>query len=421
MRGRICSSILSSLLLGLLFVATSSGQSKGNQPIFELTNAFAESPNIAVVFGQKFPADPKNAPPDIHTPYQPKDGPLAASKWIIRVIDLATHKIIPGPRVMSVEVRVLGGIVTLMTDTVIDINKFDYLIIYAEANTPLIKLSGQKRPNVQKTFTAAKGKSDADIYFSGTAAAEKNSRPAYSIDSKFGYLHNLAKLEESGKYKDFGSIGATGTFVSSQNSTVDPDSITAAGTYQRAFLFGPSPTGIILTANFIGGEFAKKNKNRNLTTGADATLVLPSKRLNKSEKSPAFATVDFLVGVEAGHNYKNDLKPQGIGNFWRPKLGADFYFSVLKPGIFDRITFSTQYNVRLPQSAEIFKETVQGSNKMFLTTKPRHYIASDLNFMIGPAYGISFKYRYGSLPPSFQLVNSNLSVGLILQLKQSTK
>jgi len=149
--------------------------------------------------------------------------------------------------------------------------------------------------------------------------------------------------------------------------------------------------------------------------------VLPSKRLNKSEKSPAFATVDLLIGAEAGHNYKNELKPKGIGNFWRPKLGADFYFVILKPGIFDRIAFSTQYNVRLPQSAEIFKETIHGSKKVFLTTRPRHYVASDLNFMLSPAYGISLKYRYGSLPPSFQLVDSNVSVGLIIQLKQSTK
>jgi hypothetical protein len=416
----ICFAILP-LLLGLLLFTPAPGQSKGNQPVFVLANAFENSPNISIVFGQKFPADPKNAPANIHTPYQPKDGPFAASKWIIRVIDLATHNFVPGPKVMSVEVRGFSKTVTLVTDGVIDTSKFSYVIIYAEANTPLITLSAQKKPNAEKTFTAAKGKSDADIYFSGSAAAEKNSKPSYSIDSKFGYFHNLARLKPDGKYKDLGSIGGTGTFVSSQNSTVDPDSITAAVTYQRAFLFGPSPTGIILNANFIGGEFAKKNKNRNLVTGVDATLVLPSKRLNKSEKSPAFATVDFLVGVETGHNYKNELKPKGIGNFWRPKVGADFYFVVLKPGIFDRITFSTQYLLRLPQSAEMFKETVNGAKKMFLTTRPRHYLASDLNFMVGPAYGISLKYRYGSLPPAFQLVNNNVSIGLIIQLKQSTK
>jgi hypothetical protein len=414
------SSILLSVLVSLLLVIPTLGQSKGNQPVFVLTNAYPESPNIAIVFGEKFPADP-NAPPNIRTPYQPTNGPLAASKWIIRVIDLDTHKFVEGPKVKSVEVRGFSKTVTLITDSVIDTSKFNYVIIYAEANTPTITLSGQKKPDVKKTFTAAKGKSDADIYLSGTAAGERNSKPSYTIDSKFGYFHNLARLEPSGRYKDLGSIGATGTFVSSQNSTVDPDSITAAGTYQRAFLFGPSPTGIILTANFIGGEFAKKNKNRNLTTGADAALVLPSKRLNKSEKSPAFATIDFLLGVEAGHNYRNELQPNGLGNFWRPKLGADFYFLILKPGMFDRIIFSTQYIVRLPQSAEIFKETIHGSKIMILSTRPRHYVASDLNFMFAPSYGISLKYRYGSIPPSFQLVDNNVSIGFVLQLKQTTK
>jgi len=49
------------------------------------------------------------------------------------------------------------------------------------------------------------------------------------------------------------------------------------------------------------------------------------------------------------------------------------------------------------------------------------YIGADLDLMLTEAFGISLKYRYGSLPPSFKFVNSTISIGLMLQLKQANK
>ena len=216
-------------------------------------------------------------------------------------------------------------------------------------------------------------------------------------------------------------MGFAGTFNSAENSTIDPDSITLSAAYQRTFLFGPSPTGIRLNSNFIGYELDKENQTRNLVSGVDATLILPSKRLNRSEENPAFATMDFLFGVEGGHNYKNELQPEGLGNFWRPKFGAGAYFLILKPGIFERISLTSEYKVRFPRSAEIFTETVNGSKMTFLTKRPRHYVATDLSFMFAPSYGIALKYRYGALPPAFKLVDNKVSVGFVLQLLQTNK
>lgn len=418
------------LSTNLLAPATALSQSKGNQPNFVLLRAFAipATPNtISVFFGDKFPVDP-NAPNSTTTPYTPTDGPLAPSKWIVRAVNRQTRKFDRSQsQIRSVDVLTFGRQVDLNMVNTIDTSTFSYIIIYADANTPIVTLNQAEKPGPQKTFTAAKGKNDADIYFSGEASTSRNNKPSYTIESKFGYLFRLLGTNQTGdpqrpvEFRDYGALGFTGTFNSGANSTVDPDSITLSATYQRTFLFGPSPTGIRLNSNFIGFELDKENTTRNLVTEVDATLILPSKRLNKSEEHPAFATVDLLFGMEGGHNYKNELQPEGLGNFWRPKFGTGAYLLVLKPSIFDRITFSTEYKVRLPRSAEIFSETVNGSKMTFLTKKPRHYVASDLAFMFAPSYGLALKYRYGSLPPAFNLVEHKVSAGFVLQLLQTNK
>jgi hypothetical protein len=46
-------------------------------------------------------------------------------------------------------------------------------------------------------------------------------------------------------------------------------------------------------------------------------------------------------------------------------------------------------------------------------------VAIDLNMMFSKAFGITAQYRWGSLPPVFQLVDHRVVVGLTLQLKQA--
>jgi hypothetical protein len=422
--------LIASISMAMLIGCPALAQTKGNQPKSVLLSAFtsANKPNtIFVLFGDKFPVDPQ-APADTRSLYPATSGPFAKDKWIVRAVNLQTHKLDDAQsQIASVEVKTNGQLVNLNMMNPVDTASFTYVIIYAEANTPIVTLNQPEKSGPQKIFTASKGKSDADIYVSGEAVAGRNSKPAYSIETKFSYLHNLIGTTQTGiknhpvRFTDYGSLGGTFTFDSSANSTIDPDSITAAGTYQRTFLIGPSPTGILLNSNFIGFELDKDDKTRNLLTEADATLVLPSKRLNSNKARPIFTTMDFMLGIEGGHNYKNTLQPQGLGNFWRPKVGADFYLFVLNPAIFNRITFNAEYKLRLPRSAEIFSEIVNGSKTTFLTKKPRHYVAADLDFMFAPSYGITLKYRYGSLPPTFNLVDNKVSAGFVLQLQQTNK
>jgi hypothetical protein len=283
------------------------------------------------------------------------------------------------------------------------------IIRYQQQNLPSVTLGAvYKKKGAEKAFTAAKGKKDADIYLSGSATGQRGSGPVYSIEAQAGYLHSLRRA---------GSIGGKATFVSDSGSEIDPDSITLAATYQKVFVLR-SPTGIILNSDFLGGEFDKKNSTRNLTTELDGTLVLPSARLGDN----TFATMDFMGGFEAGHNYKHPLNPKGLGAFWRPKFGINAYLVALAPPrVFNRINLSANYLLRLPQSAEPFTEKINGSEVASFSKRPRHHFGMDLGLMLAPAYGFTISYRYGSLPPAFSLVDHKVSAGFTLQLKQANK
>jgi len=290
-----------------------------------------------------------------------------------------------------------------------DTNTHQLIVQYRQANFPNVVLGKPKKTGVKQAYTAAKGAKDADIYLTGTITAGSKSKPSYSLEARFAYLQSL---------KHLGAVGGSFAIDTKEESDFDPDSIRAGIVYEYVRPFRrPAGTGLILRSNVIGGEFNRKNTVRNLVTGLDATIVLPSAQLGET----TFATVDATVGFEAGNNYRNKLAPEGIGAFWRPKFGASAYFLALKTPIFDRISFNANYEVRLPRSAEIYSE-MQGDTEVFsLTRKPRHRFASDLNFLFTEAYGLSLQYRYGTLPPAFKLERPNVKLGFIIQLKQANK
>ena len=204
--------VVFTLVANLIWVNPAMPQTKGNQPNFVLLRAFSVSatPNtIDVFFGDKFPVDP-NAPANTKTPYMATSGPFAPSKWIVRAINLQTHTFDRAQsQINSVNVLTFGRQVALNMQNPVDTTTFSYVIIYAEANTPIVTLNQPEKSGPKRTFTAAKGKNDADIYFSGEAAAARNSKPAYSIESKFGYLYRMIGAIRETKWDALPSLGIT--------------------------------------------------------------------------------------------------------------------------------------------------------------------------------------------------------------------
>lgn len=291
----------------------------------------------------------------------------------------------------------------------LDPSTHELRVRYQEDNFPSVVVGKPEKRGASTVFTAAKGPTDADIYLSGSSTAARRSKPKYAIETKLGYLFSLKK---------YGSIGARGALKANEEPDIDPDSIKAASVYEYVLpTHRAALSGIILTSDFLGGEFDRKNKTRNLVSGVDARWVLRSAELSET----TFATIDFLTGIELGHNYRNPLRPEGIGYFWRPKFGATAYVLALEPPFFKRISFTAQYEVRLPQAGEIFSR-MEGDNQVLsLTKKPRHYGAADLDFLFSDSYGLSIQYRYGSVPPLFKFAEPSVKIGFVLKLKQANR
>lgn len=356
-----------------------------------------EQDTIEVGFGESFPV---------------KEAAEKAGNWFVRSLDEVGNEEEYTPRSAKVFTDdPTQNLVRLKMDQTLspggklDISKYRITIRFQQANLPDVVLGQSEKKKVTKKFVAAKGKTDADIYFSGSAAGARGSKPLYSFESKLGYLLDLQRN---------GALGLRGTVDAASESNIDPDSITLGGTYEKVFVFAPA-TGVILTSDFIGAEFDTANRTRNLTSKADATFVIPSLKMGESN----FATADFLFGVEGGHNYRHKLNEDGLGNFFRWKFGIAAYFVALNPPGLNRINFTTEYRVRLLQSAEPFTQKINDEDVTTLIKKPRHYVASDLDFMFSKALGISVKYRYGSLPPAFKFIDHSASVGLTFQIKQA--
>jgi hypothetical protein len=340
----------------------------------------------------------------------PDDALSDPNNWLIITVDRAN----PAderrfkPDSVVVTPTNTGSNTALIVNPIPDPSTHRITVRFQLPNFPEFTVGQPKKTGARSNFAAAKGKDDADIYFSGSAAGARESKPLYSFESKLGYLFSLKRK---------GAIGPRVEVNAASESNIDPDSIKATLSYEKVFVFGPA-RGLILRSDALGLEFDKKNRNRNLMAELNGTLVIPPARLGES----TFAAVDFMAGFEGGHNYRHALnEDEGLGNLWRWKFGTNVYFVALDPPVFKRIDFSTEYKVRLLNSAEPFTETVGGEETTTLRKKPRHYVGSNLDFMFSDALGVSLKYRYGSLPPAFKFVNNSVSVGLTFKLKQANK
>jgi hypothetical protein len=332
--------------------------------------------------------------------------------WIIRLVNIEEGKFVdqfPPELVTIVPGNQLPNEADLKVNQQLDPSKIQITVRFQLPNFSEAVINGPKKIKARKTFTAAKGKPDADIYFSGSAAGAKGTKPLYLFESKLGYLFSL-------KNKG-GALGPRAEITAASESNIDPDSIKTALAYEKIFVLGRAK-GFILRSDALGLEFDKKNRNRNLMTDLNGTFVPPPKPIGES----SFVAFDFMGGFEAGHNYRHKLNQnEGLGNLWRWKFGANAYFIALNPPVFKRIDFSTEYKVRLPQTSEPFTQTINDKDITTLEKKPRHYVGSNLDLMFSDALGVSLKYQYGSLPPAFKFVNHTASVGLTFKLKQANK
>ena len=141
---------------------------------------------------------------------------------------------------------------SLDTDGELDPKMHKIIVRYQQQNLPTVTLGPRFKRKKKKTFTAAKGKKDADIYFNGSAPGQRGSGPVYSIEAKAGYLQSLKRA---------GAIGGSASFNSDAHSDIDPDSITASGRILRPKL-GNSTCGQQRRRTHTAEIMSKRHQHR---------------------------------------------------------------------------------------------------------------------------------------------------------------
>jgi len=416
--------LISIVLLGVV-QALAQGDPPEDDATYVLTKAIKEplhpidnpqENKIAVAFGKSFPSC-KNNPGGASSPAV--ENP---DNWVITSEALGnSQRFQPGTKttLIPVSATVDGfceGKLALLTfsQRIEDTNDglFDPLthkvtITYKQGNFPDVRFArpDDEAGRQQKIFTAANDKDNSDIYLFGSATGAHKSKPIYSLDVKLGYFWEL---------KRHGRLGPKFTFTSDEGSDVDPDSITLKLAYENIFVLGPSKY-LFVNIDPVGGEFNKDGDTRNLISSFRLKYVPRSVFLNETN----IAAVDFTFGLEGGHNFENAVDEDGAGGILRWNLGVSAHYVALAPWKFKRVFINADYLVRLPQRAEIFIEKIDDNDVFTITKKPRHLVNIGADFMFSDAVGITTKYEFGSLPPSFRLVDHKVSAGFTLKLRQN--
>jgi hypothetical protein len=304
------------------------------------------------------------------------------------------------------------GVIQLRLVEPTDTNKHQYRVQFTPSGR-----QGQTRMPAQPTgkpspildfIKGSDGERAAAVDVSGSIQAGVNAKPNYAWEAKVKLLKNL----DEGLW---GSLGFQFTGKANKERNLDPDSLKASLRYEYEVVFKPR-WYLLVDSDALGYEFELKTdkttekKNKNLTSGAEATLVVPSWK----GIAPSF----LLAGIEVGNNLSNFENPDGSGLIYRPLAGANITAFTKKVRPFQRIEVLAQYRVRFPRRLEAFSRVIDGTTTSVMTTKTRHYVGTDLDFILTDGFALSIKYRWGSLPPAFQFVDHQVTFGFRLKLKQ---
>lgn len=308
-----------------------------------------------------------------------------------------------------------GSVKLVLKHALPDYSRVD--VTFGGLNVPygtLVRSTTPKSPVIE----AAKARNDADIYISGTVSPSVGAAPTYSIDSSLKYT-----LRQWGE----NAVFAAGQVKTDNRPTADPDSFSWNVGYRRTGL-----RSSMFEWDFAGMQMDKKANALNFYSAPK--LVWNSQHLFKGiEKTKktgqpyltpkVLVGLDVRLGMEFGDNFRDDFTitdNKGLGRFLRGVPGASAYVVVPNVWHFNKISLTSTYLARIPTSDELFLETRNHTPKPvpMLTSNTRHYLQNDLQFMITDYVGFEIKHQYGSLPPAFSFVDSRVSVGLVLQLKQ---
>jgi len=237
------------------------------------------------------------------------------------------------------------------------------------------------------------------------------SHPLYTTNSNFSAALKLGP----------GSIGLSAQEAADSSVVLDPNTFNSAVFYNSVIVRStsiPGLMGIEFDWNLAKAEFDRKKKNTNL--GTNVNLITSPQLSFPIDLSHGFG-MEIDTGIEAGHNFKNNINPNGFGTVFRGLLGAQAgkIFTPKKAlKSLKQIKYATQYQVRLLADDEVITKSVHGKLVPYQGHQARNWVSTSFDFMFTSNFGITLKHDYGALPPSYVFIENRASVGFTLQSKQ---
>ena len=258
----------------------------------------------------------------------------------------------------------------------------------------------------KRRFVAAPTVAAANVYFSGKITATDNTKPRYSVE---------ARLKDDWEMpRNSGHLGYMAEVFADEATDADPDRISASATYRR--VIDPRPRGLILHAQPIAGEFARKAPRTTtiLTTAHVEHVLLPT-----TGSAKAKGAMVVFGGVEIGNNFANAIdKDNGSGFVTRVRVVAN-PFVILKPanGPFKTLKGSAFWDARFLANEEIDPGRPDARGLPTLTRRARHHLKVDLDLGLNDFVSLTIQHRYGYLPPVYKKVSPTISLSLTFKGK----
>ncbi len=288
-----------------------------------------------------------------------------------------------------------------------------------------------------KHAKTVKGKDDAAIYAFGSVLAGVGTKPIYSLDLKAAPEWELGLGWFVGPLFTFTANSDVESPV--DRSRVDPDSITGSLNIRHAFFLTNNSLGRFeMKLKPIGGEFTRKYPTSDLITKGAVRWTPFLFALDRVAADPegetghrAWLGLYPELGYELGKNLNtpSSLFNQPVNlTRWNalarvvPSATAEFY--LLRPKLVEgdiyTLTFDATYQARVLFADEPYVLPVRlgstVSKQVLLRTNTRHQVEANANWNFAKYMALSTKYRYGSLPPLFQFVDHQATVGITFKL-----
>lgn len=288
-------------------------------------------------------------------------------------------------------------------------------------------------PNINLETVCSKGKfmpgswlpsltndsKNADISITGSLQAGVNAKPLYSYT--FDGKYTLAP-PSAVRY----GFAAAFKAIASQQTNADPDSMKLSGTFRYITpLVGRN--GLIIDSDIIGYEFSRTVKGSQ-QTGPNQIIDKNSNRMHSAyvtivRSQPKWGSFDFRVaGIEFGkavsRTVKSDSQGETESKVLRGVFGISYFNYWRPPAGLKRIDLEFQHTQRVLQFAEPYKRINVNGGAQYLSRRARPVTTAKLTLTVIDGIGVTAAYLRGSLPPTYQFVDHQLTIGLTVLLKR---